>query len=80
MEPIDTSILASIVVVLVSVIKQLLPVRLEKYCGLISIILGVSFVFLKYGCTGDNAITGVIIGLTASGLWSTGKATIIGKT
>ena len=49
-----------------------------KYSGLLSIIIGILFMFGFGGVTVVTTTAGVAIGLMASGLWSNGK-TIIKK-
>lgn len=69
-------ILVPVVVGVVQVIKTVgMP---SKYAPLTSLILGVAgaLFFIGGGVTGMNALQGVIVGLTASGLWSGVKATI----
>lgn len=84
MESIDTlneviamsAVLAPIVLGLVQIIKAaFLP---EKYAGIVSLFLGVIIFCSITQFTMIYIIGGLIVGLTASGLWSNGK-TIIEK-
>ena len=48
----------------------------KKYLSIVAIVLGVGLQLLLKGPTVENGIMGVILGLSASGLFSGGKALI----
>lgn len=48
----------------------------SKYAPLVAMLLGVVVVSLELGLTSDAIVTGIVIGLSASGLWSGGKTLI----
>ncbi|MBT9165013.1 MAG: hypothetical protein DDT22_00258 [candidate division WS2 bacterium] len=67
-------LLIPLILALTSLIKKFIP---EKKVGLwspiVSLVLGVCGGLLTIGVTKDGIIAGLIIGLTASGLYSGGK-------
>ena len=67
-------IVVPIVVGLVQVVKM---TGLDsRYAPAVSIILGIVGATLAAGCSGGTLLGGVIVGLTAAGLWSGVKATV----
>lgn len=49
-----------------------------QFAPLVSLALGIGLAFLVAGLTVDNFVTGLILGLSASGLWS-GTKSVLGK-
>ena len=54
--------------------KDLLPDDYKKYAPLISILTGMILSTLVLGASRTGILVGIIIGLSASGLWSTIKS------
>lgn len=67
-------ILVPVIVGIVEVAKKTgLP---SQYASMTAIILGVILVTILAGLSVVNAIVGIVLGLSASGLWSVGKSVI----
>lgn len=65
-------IVIPIITGLIAVVKKALPETIQqKFLPLISIILGIAASFLVAGVSRDSSVMGIIMGLSASGLWST---------
>lgn len=68
-------VLASVVLGVVQVIKTaFLNEKTQKYCGVISIVFGVLATCLMTEFSVVYIVGGIIVGLTASGAWSTVKS------
>jgi hypothetical protein len=73
----DFTQIAISVPVIVGVVEVIKRVGLSsKYAPIVSLILGVGSAMYFVGITQDATLYGLVIGLTASGLYSGGKALI----
>lgn len=69
------AIYAGMITGIIQVIKAAVPEKAYKYMGLLAIVMGIALGIALLGLP-DGLSGGIMIGLAASGLWSTGKAVI----
>lgn len=72
MEQFTFGAFVAITVGLVEVIKRVFPL-IEKYAPLFSLIIGI-LLMLTNGFNVQNVVQGIVVGLSASGLYSGGKS------
>lgn len=74
-------ILIPLVLGITQVIKQFLPAAfLEKGTPLVSLVIGILSSLLIAGVSSQSVVVGAVIGLSASGLWSTAVTPFKAKT
>jgi hypothetical protein len=72
---IDIILLSALVVGLVEMIKLVGKEKVKRYLPLIAVLLGlgISFLLSLYSSTAEMIVRGIIIGLSAAGLWDNVK-------
>ena len=78
---IDTSLMVGVIMGFTEVIKRLFSLTDEsgkKYVPFIALVACVALSFWQNGLNVDSTVLGVVMGLTASGLWS-GAKTVSGN-
>lgn len=66
-----------VLIALVGVVRSTFGVA-DRYVPLLSVLLGAGAGLLLVGLSAVGAVVGVIIGLSASGLYDVGKKTVLG--
>ena len=72
----DFGILIAVTVGLVEVYKRVTPEKLHRFSPLVSLTLGIGICLLVDGVNPKGLIKGIVLGLSAVGLYSGAKNTI----
>lgn len=69
-------LISMLIIGLVQVTKTALPKIPARVIPLVSVLLGIGFMFGLVGLTLDACIAGMMIGFAASGIWSSGRTVV----